>query len=66
MGTQEAAPPQLGDEAWSLMLTFSAAGQRSVVKQTAIRSGTVLVIVAGSPALVDAQVERALAKAELS
>ncbi|MFE5654504.1 hypothetical protein ACFQ8Q_36020 [Streptomyces cyaneofuscatus] len=66
MGTQEAAPPQLGDEAWSLMLTFSAAGQRSVVKQTAIRSGAVLVIVAGSPALVDAHVERALAKAEQS
>lgn len=64
VSTQEIAPPRLGDEAWSLMLTFTAAGQRNVVKQTAILSGTVLVVVAGSPALVDAQVEKALAKAE--
>lgn len=60
--TQKAAAPQLGDEQWSQLLTFSAGGRDSVVKQTAIRTGTILVIVSGSPALVDRHVSKALSK----
>ncbi|MFF1535266.1 hypothetical protein [[Kitasatospora] papulosa] len=63
MGTQKTAAPDLGDEQWSQLLTYSAGGQRSVVKQTAIRSGNVLVIVSGSPGLVDAHLDKALTKA---
>ncbi|MCX4447090.1 hypothetical protein [Streptomyces sp. NBC_01789] len=62
MGTKETAAPDLGDELWSQLLTYSAGGQRSVVKQTAIRSGNVLVIVSGSPALVDAHLDKAVTK----
>lgn len=63
MGTEKTAAPDLGDEQWSQLLTFSASGQRSVVKQTAIRTGNILVIVSGSPGLVDAHLDKALAKA---
>lgn len=63
MGTEKSAAPDLGDEQWSQLLTVSAGGQRSVVKQTAIRTGNILVIVSGSPGLVDAHLDRALAKA---
>lgn len=63
MGTEKSAAPDLGDEQWSQLLTFSAGGQRSVVKQTAIRTGNILVIVSGSPGLVDAHLDSALAKA---
>jgi hypothetical protein len=63
MGTQKTAAPDLGDEQWSQLLTYSAGGQRSVVKQTAIRTGNVLVIVSGSPGLVDAHLDKALTKA---
>jgi hypothetical protein len=63
MGTEKSAAPDLGDEQWSQLLTFSAGGQRSVVKQTAIRSGDILVIVSGSPGLVDTHLDKALAKA---
>ncbi|MFF3556210.1 hypothetical protein ACFYXL_22720 [Streptomyces tsukubensis] len=63
VATQKLPAPDLGDEVWSQLLTFTAAGRDSVVKQTAVRSGTVLVVVSGSPALVDTHVEKALAKA---
>ncbi|WP_006345952.1 hypothetical protein [Streptomyces sp. SID5473] len=46
---------------WSQLSMFTAAGRDSVVKQTAVRAGTVLVVVSGSPALVDTHVEKALA-----
>ncbi|MEU1073615.1 MULTISPECIES: hypothetical protein [unclassified Streptomyces] len=62
MTTQATTAPKLGEEQWSQLLTYSVGGQRSVIKQTAIRSGTVVVIVAGSPALVDAHLGKALAK----
>ncbi|MDI3423387.1 hypothetical protein [Streptomyces luteolus] len=52
-----------GDQQWSQLLTFTAAGRSSVVKQTAIRDGNLLVIVSGSPALVDRHLDKALAKA---
>ncbi|MFD3905670.1 hypothetical protein HXS80_05895 [Streptomyces sp. CB04723] len=63
MGTQKTAAPDLGDEQWSQLLTYSVGGQRSVVKQTAIRTGSILVIVSGSPGLVDAHLDKALTKA---
>uniref|UniRef100_A0AAU2K0F3 Secreted protein n=1 Tax=Streptomyces sp. NBC_00049 TaxID=2903617 RepID=A0AAU2K0F3_9ACTN len=61
--TQKLAAPALGDQAWSQLLTFTAGGQDSIVKQTAVRTGAILLIVSGSPALVDSHVEKALAKA---
>ncbi|MFJ1652642.1 hypothetical protein ACIOC2_14745 [Streptomyces sp. NPDC088337] len=57
------APHGLGDEQWSQLLTFTAGGQSTVVKQTAIRDGSLLLIVSGSPALVDRHLDKALAKA---
>ncbi|MCC9706143.1 hypothetical protein E4N62_13225 [Streptomyces sp. MNU76] len=57
------APHGLGDEQWSQLLTFSAGGRSTVVKQTAIRDGSLLLIVAGSPALVDRHLDKALTKA---
>ncbi|MEU9189847.1 hypothetical protein AB0D14_35985 [Streptomyces sp. NPDC048484] len=53
----------LGDEQWSQLLTFSTGGRSTVVKQTAIRDGSLLLIVSGSPALVDRHLGKALAKA---
>lgn len=61
--TQEIPAPRLGDERWSHLLTFSSGGAETVVKQTAIRDGSVLLIVSGSPALVDQYLRAALAKA---
>ncbi|MCY0935949.1 hypothetical protein OTB74_17365 [Streptomyces sp. H34-S4] len=63
ISTQKLAAPALGDEAWSQLLTFTAGGQDSIVKQTAVRTGAVLLVVSGAPALVDSHVEKALAKA---
>ncbi|WP_406463400.1 hypothetical protein OH768_48020 [Streptomyces sp. NBC_01622] len=63
MRAERSAAPNLGDERWSQLLTFSAGGQRSVVKQTAIRADNILMIVSGSPGLVDAHLDKALAKA---
>ncbi|MER6556752.1 hypothetical protein ABT300_03145 [Streptomyces sp. NPDC001027] len=56
-------PHGLGDEQWSQLLTFSAGGRSTVVKQTAIRDGSLLLIVSGSPALVDRHLDKALTKA---
>ncbi|CAL9414096.1 hypothetical protein [Streptomyces sp. enrichment culture] len=53
----------LGDEQWSQLLTFSTGGQSTVVKQTAIRDDSLLLIVSGSPALVDRHLGKALTKA---
>ncbi|MEU1630689.1 hypothetical protein ABZ746_36525 [Streptomyces sp. NPDC020096] len=61
--TQKLDAPPLGDERWSQLLIFSTGGQDSVVKQTAVRSSNVLLIVSGSPALVDRNLDKALAKA---
>ncbi|MFG2375195.1 hypothetical protein ACGFY9_27395 [Streptomyces sp. NPDC048504] len=64
MGTQKTAAPDLGDERWSQLLTYSLGGQRSVVKQTAVRVGNVLVVVSGSTGLVDVSLEKAVAKVQ--
>ncbi|WP_326613369.1 hypothetical protein [Streptomyces scopuliridis] len=61
--TQEIPAPRLGDERRSHLLTFFSGGAETVVKQTAIRDGSVLLIVSGSPALVDRHLDTALAKA---
>ncbi|MET9013948.1 hypothetical protein ABZX74_23965 [Streptomyces olivaceoviridis] len=63
IATRKTAPPHLGDEQWSQMLTFAAGAHDSVVKQTAIRDGNVLVIVSGSPGLVDRHLDKAVTKA---
>ena len=57
------APHGLGDVQWSQLLTLSTTGRSTVVKQTAIRDGSLLLIVSGSPALVDRHLDKALAKA---
>ncbi|MEU6553693.1 hypothetical protein ABZ915_25980 [Streptomyces sp. NPDC046915] len=57
------APHGIGDEQWSQLLRFSVGGRSTVVKQTAIRDGSLLLIVSGSPALVDRHLDKALAKA---
>ncbi|MEU4486631.1 hypothetical protein AB0H94_17390 [Streptomyces purpurascens] len=56
-------PHDLGDDQWSQLLTFSTGGRSTVVKQTAVREGGLLLIVSGSPALVDRHIGKALAKA---
>ncbi|MCF1595772.1 hypothetical protein [Streptomyces muensis] len=50
----------MGDERWSQLLSFTAGGRSQVAKQTAVRTGTVVVVLSGSSALVDAHVEKAL------
>ncbi|MZE68708.1 hypothetical protein [Streptomyces sp. SID5789] len=57
------APSVGGDERWSQLLTFIAGGRSTVVKQTAIRDGNLLLVLSGSPALVDRHLDKALAKA---
>ncbi|MDT0615188.1 hypothetical protein [Streptomyces lancefieldiae] len=57
------APHAGGDERWSQLLTFITGGRSTVVKQTAIRDGNLLLVVSGSPALVDRHLDKALAKA---
>lgn len=66
MSTQQLAAPTLGDQCWSLQLTYSVGGQRTVVKQTAVRAGNILVIVSGSPGLVDAHLQEALDTARVA
>ncbi|MFF8021364.1 hypothetical protein ACFZDJ_09585 [Streptomyces sp. NPDC007896] len=62
--TQKLPAPKLGEERWSELLTFIAGGHISVVKQTAVRTGTVVVVVSGSAALVDAHLAKAVDKAD--
>ncbi|MFE3300456.1 hypothetical protein, partial [Streptomyces sp. NPDC059201] len=50
VATQKLPAPALGDEAWSQLLTFTAGGRDTVMKQTAVRAGSVLIVVSGSPA----------------
>ncbi|MGW0708961.1 hypothetical protein ACWD4G_23930 [Streptomyces sp. NPDC002643] len=64
MASQKLPTPHgLGDEHWSQLLTFSAGGRSTVVKQTAIRDGSLLLVLSGSPTLVDRHIDKALAKA---
>ncbi|MEU8522362.1 hypothetical protein [Streptomyces sp. NPDC048577] len=63
IATRKLPAPALGDEAWSQLLTFTAGGRDTVMKQTAVRAGSVFVVVSGSPALVDTHLARAVEKA---
>ncbi|MBP8539239.1 MULTISPECIES: hypothetical protein [Streptomyces] len=54
--------PKLGEQRWSLQLTYFASGRHTVVKQTAVRVGNILVIPSGSPGLADARLQKALDK----
>ncbi|MFB8749200.1 hypothetical protein [Streptomyces parvulus] len=64
ISTQKLSAPQdRGDEQWSQLLTFTAGGRSTVLKQTEIRDGSLLLVISGSPALVDRHLDRALAKA---
>ena len=63
MASRKMPAPQLGDEQWSQLLAFSAGAQETVVKQTAIRDGSVLLIIFGSPAIVDRHLDKTLIKA---
>ncbi|MGW1194477.1 hypothetical protein ACWD4B_01260 [Streptomyces sp. NPDC002536] len=64
MATQKLSAPKLGDEQWSQLLTFNVGGSSSVVKQTAIRTGTTVIVVSGAPGLVDSHLDKALKKAQ--
>lgn len=64
--SQRAVAPHLGDEQWSQLITYSVGGQRSVVRQSAILTNNVLVVVSGSPGLVDANLDKALTKAQIA
>ncbi|WP_060902654.1 hypothetical protein [Streptomyces europaeiscabiei] len=63
VSTQKVAAARLGDELWSQLLTFTGSGRSHLVKQTAVRTGTVVVVVSGSPGLVDAHLAKAVDKA---
>jgi hypothetical protein len=52
-----------GEERWGQLLTFTAAGRNSIIKQTTVRTGPTLVVVSGSPNLVDTHLNKALHKA---
>ncbi|MFJ9616172.1 hypothetical protein [Streptomyces noursei] len=65
MSTRRLSAPQLGDEQWSQLLTFTINGRSTVMKQTVIRTGTIVVDISGSPGLVDTQVAKALKKAQI-
>ncbi len=54
---------RLGDEQWSQLLTFCTGGRSTVVKQIAIRDDSLLLIVSGSPTLVDRHLGKSLTKA---
>jgi hypothetical protein len=60
---QEVPAPRLGDEQWAQLMTFTTGQRSTVVQQTAIRAGRVLLVLSGLPALVDAHLGKALAKA---
>ncbi|MFD4247529.1 hypothetical protein ACFWP3_38990 [Streptomyces sp. NPDC058525] len=61
--TQAVPVPRLGDEQWGQVVTVTADGRRTVVQQTVIRDGAVLLVVSGSPAEVTVHGQTALAKA---
>ncbi|MGE7384195.1 hypothetical protein ACQKM2_01655 [Streptomyces sp. NPDC004126] len=61
--TQTVPVARLGDEQWGQVLTVAVGGQRTIVQQTVIRAGAVLLVVSGSPAEVTVHAQTALAKA---
>ncbi|MFE5517924.1 hypothetical protein ACFQ9Q_09365 [Streptomyces virginiae] len=61
--TQAVPVPRLGDEQWGQVLTVTAGGRRTVVQQTVIRDGAVLLVVSGSPAEAMVHGQAAVTKA---
>ncbi|MEU9373725.1 hypothetical protein AB0D94_08160 [Streptomyces sp. NPDC048255] len=61
--TQTVPVPRSGDEQWGQVLTVTAGGRRTIVQQTVIRDGAVLLVVSGSPAEVAVHWHSALTKA---
>ncbi|RSS80569.1 hypothetical protein [Streptomyces sp. WAC06614] len=61
--TQAVPVPRLGDEQWGQVLTVATGGRRTVIQQTVIRDGAMLLVVSGSPAEVTVHGQTALAKA---
>jgi hypothetical protein len=56
----------LRGERWSQLLAYLIGGERNVVKQEAIRTANVLAMVSGSLGLVDANLGKMFAKAQVS
>ncbi|MDK9494359.1 hypothetical protein QEZ40_000231 [Streptomyces katrae] len=61
--TQTVPVARLGDEQWGQVLTVTVGGRRTIVQQTVIRAGAVLLVLSGSPAEVTVHGQAALAKA---
>ncbi|MFG2996615.1 hypothetical protein [Streptomyces sp. NPDC048340] len=61
--TQKVTAPERGNEQWATVMTLSSGGRTTMIKQVAVRSGTVLIVVSGSPGLVDNHLGKALDKA---
>ncbi|MFI1652803.1 hypothetical protein ACH4XT_38545 [Streptomyces avidinii] len=61
--TQKVTAPERGDERWATVMTLTSGGRTTMIKQVAVRSGTVLVVLSGSPGLVDTHLGKALDKA---
>jgi hypothetical protein len=60
VATQKIPVAKLGEERWGQLLTFTVAGRSSIIKQAAVREGSILVVVSGSPCLVDIHLNKAL------
>lgn len=61
--TQKAPVAQLGEQQWGHLLMFAVGGRSTIVKQAAVRTGSVLVVLSGSPTLVDTHLAAAVSKA---
>lgn len=61
--TQKTPVTKKGEERWGQLLTLTVAGRSSIIKQAAVRNGSILVVVSGSPGLVDTHLNKALHKA---
>ncbi|MFF1542217.1 hypothetical protein [Streptomyces sp. NPDC058291] len=59
MGTAKSAAPNLGDEQWSQLLTFSAGGEGERRQADGDPHSNILMIVSGSPGLMEAHLDKA-------
>lgn len=57
------APSDLGDERYAHTMTVASGASTTVLKQVAVRTGNVVVMLTGAPGLVDAQLPAAVEKA---
>lgn len=61
--TRNVPAPPLGEEQWGQIVTVTAKGRSSVIQQTVVRDGALLLVVSGTPAEVTVHAPTALAKA---